>query len=35
MNDLADIAFNAAKNGGDAKLAFKGRAYKNAADVSL
>jgi hypothetical protein len=34
MRDIADLAFAAAKRSGDAKLNFKGRAYKNAADVS-
>lgn len=33
LNELGDKAMEAAK-GGDVKLVFKGRAYKNAADVS-
>lgn len=32
--ELGDLAIAASRNGGDAKLAFKGKAYKNAAEVS-
>lgn len=34
LKDLADQAQKASKDSGDAKLAFKARAYRTAADVS-
>jgi hypothetical protein len=33
LKELSDQAFHMAKNGGDAKLAFKGKAYKTASEV--